>query len=55
MEKYVQSDIKAKAVRSGTWLNGINGIAPIIVILMFSLVLAGIAIMNYCGSSCSLF
>ena len=54
MEKFVQSDIKEQAVKKGIWLAGLNNTLPIWVVLAVSLVLAGLAVVNYCASSCFL-
>ena len=52
MEKFVQSNIKEQAVKKGLWLSGLNSLFPIFLVLVVSLVLAGIAIANYCPVAC---
>jgi len=55
MDKFVQSDIKSQAVENGTWLSSINSTLPIAFILAVSLILGGMAVVNYCLPSCQLF
>ena len=52
MEKFIQSDIKEQAIKKGIWLSGLNSFFPILLVSVVSLVLAGIAIANYCSIAC---
>jgi hypothetical protein len=54
MEKFVQSEIRAQAIRNGTWLSSINNTLPILIVLAVSFVLGTIAVVNYCYPNCQL-
>ena len=54
MEKYSANTIKAKSTRNKTWFAGLNNTAPIMLVLVVTAVLAGIAISNHCVAGCTL-
>lgn len=55
MDKFVRSNLKEQAIKNGTWLSGLNGMLPILLVLFISLFLGGYAVVNYCYSGCNIF
>ena len=55
MDKFVHNNVRARAVKKGTWLAGLNGLLPIMLALVVSLALGGVAVANYCISGCNVF
>ena len=55
MDKFVQNNLRKQAIKNGTWLTGFNGMMPIVLALVVSLVLGGAAVVNYCHTGCNMF
>ena len=54
MSKFVPH-VKDRAVKNGTWFASLNGLLPIILALVVSLALGGVAVANYCNTACNMF